>query len=153
MAFGDRLHLRPPAARFAPLLVLCLCAAAFQAQTIAFDLQNSPDSPIAFVKSSPAVVRMEGGRREFVTLKNLSDRGVLALLVQQAIHDGSKTEIIALERISVIVRPRQTIRLSVNVEDAWKRLQDAAKAGSAAPKPVLSIVAVEFIDGGTWSAP
>ena len=86
-------------------------------------------------------------------MKNESDKVTAAVLFQQAISIGSKTEIVTLERVSIIIRPRERKRLSVTVRDLWNRIQTAVKSGETIGKPVLSVVAVEFIDGSLWSAP
>lgn len=135
------------------LLALSLCCTAIQAQSVAFDRQTYPDSPVAFMAYTPAVFRSEGRRRQFVTVKNVSDRATAAVLFQQTISDGEKPETVTLERVSIIIRPRETKRLSVNVEDVWNRLQNTVRSGLTIGKPKLSIVAVEFIDGSGWSAP
>jgi len=102
---------------------------------------------------TPAVFRAAGGRRQFVTMKNVSDKATAALLFQQTISDGSRVEIVALERISVVFRPRETKRLSISVEDVWNRIRSVDKPGVPISRPVLAVVAVEFLDGSTWSAP
>jgi hypothetical protein len=82
-----------------------------------------------------------------------SDRATAAVVFQQAISSGSKTEILTLERVSIIIRPGEKKRLSVSVRDMWNRIQTAVKSGETIGKPVLSVVVVEFIDGSVWSAP
>ena len=123
------------------------------AQTIAFELQTYLDSPIALVEYTPSTFRIESDRRQFLTVKNESDRATAAVIFQQAISSGSKTEIVALERVSVIIRPREKKRLSVSVQNVWDRIQAAAKSGETMGKPILGVVVVEFIDGSSWSAP
>jgi hypothetical protein len=142
-----------PNRRQALLPALFFCCSLAQAQTIAFELQTYPDSPIALVTYTPSTVWIESDRRQFLTVKNESDKTTAALIFQQAISSGSKTEIVTLERVSIIIRPREKKRLSVSVMDVWNRMQAAAKAGETIGKPELSLVVVEFIDGSVWSAP
>ncbi len=129
------------------------CCALAHAQTISFELQTHQDSPIALVNCTPSIFRIQSDRRQFLTVKNESDKVTAALLFQQAISIGSKTEIVTLERVSIIIRPHERKRLSVTVRDLWNRIQTAVKSGEVIGKPVLSVVAVEFIDGSLWSAP
>ena len=135
------------------LPALFLYCAFADAQTIAFELQKYQDSPIALVNVAASAVRMESDRRQFLTVQNGSDKAVIALVFQQTIGSGSKTEIVSLERVSIIIRTREKKRLSVSVREVWERLQAAAKAGETVGKPALSVAAVEFIDGSVWSAP
>ena len=134
-------------------LALSLSCIALQAQSAFFDLQSYPDSPVTLEKCSPTIFRSEGKRRQFVTVKNASGKAAAVLLFQQTIPNESRSEIITLERVSLVLGPHETRRLSVNVEDVWNRLQSAARSRSAPHRPALSIVAVEFLDGSTWSAP
>ena len=78
---------------------------------------------------------------------------MVALVFQQAIGGGSRAEIVTIERVSIMIRPREKKRLSVSVQNAWDRIQTAAKAGETLGRPVLSVVAVEFIDGSSWNTP
>jgi hypothetical protein len=135
------------------LPALFFCCTLAQAQTIAFELQTYPDSPIALAAYTPSTVWIESDRRQFLTVKNESDRATAAVIFQQVISGGSKTEIVTLERVSMIIRPREKKRLSVSVMDVWNRMQSAAKARQTIGKPELSVVVVEFIDGSVWSAP
>ena len=123
------------------------------AQTIDFQLQTHLDSPVALVNYSPSTFRIESDRRQFLTVKNESDRTATAVIFQQTISGGSKTEIVTLERVSIIIRPREKKRLSVSVQDMWNRIQSAVKSGETVGRPELSVVVVEFIDGSSWSAP
>jgi hypothetical protein len=135
------------------LSALFLCCSLAHAQTIAFELQTYPDSPIGLVNYTPSTFRMESDRRQFLTVKNESDRAVVALVFQEAIGSGSKTEIVTLERVSIMIGPRVKKRLSVSVQNVWDRIQTAAKASETIGRPALSVVAVEFLDGSSWSAP
>jgi hypothetical protein len=130
----------------------CCCTFA-HAQTIAFELKTGRDSPIALVNFTPSTFRTQSDRRKFITVKNESDKVTSAVVFQQAIGSGSRTEIVALERVSIIIRPLEKKRLSVSVRDVWNQLQTAVKAGDTIGKPVLSVAVVEFIDGSAWSAP
>ena len=142
-----------PNRHLAFLSALFLCCTLAHAQSIAFEIQTHPDSPIALVNYTPSTFRIEGDRRQFLTVENRSDKAMVALVFQQAIGSGSRTEIVTLERVSIIIRPREKKRLSVSVQDAWDRTQTAAKAGETLGRPVLSVVAVEFIDGSSWNVP
>jgi len=137
-----------------PLLpTLFFCCTFAHAQTIAFELHTRPDSPIALVGYTPGIIRIEGDRRQFLTVQNQSDRATSALVFQQAMGSGSKTEIVALERVSIAIRPREKKRLSVSVQNVWDRIRGAAKPSETTGRPLLSIVAVEFLDGSSWNAP
>ena len=142
-----------PNRRQALLLVLFVACTSAHAQTSAFELQTHLDSPIALVNFAPGTFRTESDRRQFFTVKNKSDKVTAAVVFQQAIGGGSRTEVVTLERVSIIIRPRESKRLSVSVRDVWNRIQTAANAGEAIGKPLLSVVVVEFIDGSSWSAP
>ena len=142
-----------PNHRRALLSVPFFCCTFAHAQTIDFQLQTHLDSPIALVNYTPGTFRIESDRRQFLTVKNGSDRVTAPLVFQQALSSGSKTEIVALERISIVIRPREKKRLSVSVQDMWNRIQSAVKSGETIVKPELSVVVVEFIDGSVWSAP
>ena len=135
------------------LSALFFCCTFAHAQTIAFELQTNLGNPITLVNFTQGTFRTQSDRRQFLTVKNESDKVTAAVIFQQAIGSGSKTEIVALERVSVIIRPREKKRLSVSVQDVWNQLQATVKAGEATGKPVLSVAAVEFIDGSAWSAP
>jgi hypothetical protein len=142
-----------PNRRRALLPALFFCCAHAHAQTIAFELQTLPDSPIALVNYTPGAFRTESDRRQFFTVKSESDKVAGAVLFQQAIPSSSRTEIVSLERVSIIIRPREKKRLSISVGDVWSRIQTAVKLDETIGKPVLSVVAVEFTDGSVWSAP
>ena len=86
-------------------------------------------------------------------MKNDSDKVATAIVFQQTVGSGSKTEIVAIERVSVIIRPREKKRLSISVRDVWNHYQNAVKAGESTGNPAPSIVVVEFIDGSSWSTP
>jgi hypothetical protein len=139
--------------RRASLSALFLCCVSAHAQTIAFEFQTHPDSPVAIVNFIPGTLRAASDRRQFFTVKNESDRVTAAVVFQQTIATGSKTEIVTMELVSIIIRPHEKKRLSVSVRDVWNQLQAAAKAGETIGKPVLSVAVVDFIDGSSWSAP
>ena len=132
---------------------MLLCCALARAQTVAFELQTVPDGPVTLVDFSPTTFRVEADRRQFFTVKNESDKVAIALVFQEAMGSASGTEIVALERVSIIIRPREKKRLSVSVGDVWKRVQNAGQASQATGKPVVSVVVVEFVDGSVWNAP
>jgi hypothetical protein len=135
------------------LSALFLCCTFARAQTVAFEFETHPDSPVALVNFIPGTLRVASDRRQFFTVKNESDKVTAAVVFQQTVGSGSKTEIVTIERVSIIMRPHEKKRLSVSVRDVWNQLQAAVKAGEAASKPVLSVTVVEFIDGSSWSAP
>jgi hypothetical protein len=141
-----------PNRRRSLLSALFICCTFAHAQNITFEFQTSLDSPIKFVNFTPDTLRTQSDRRQFLTVKNESDKAAAAVAFQQAIAIGSKTEIITLERVSIIIRPREKKRLSVSVRDVWNQLQTAVKSGETIGKPVLSVAVVEFIDGSSWSA-
>jgi len=138
---------------FAILVALALCWTPAHSQTIAFEFQTHPDSPIAFINYTPTTIRSGSDRRQFVAVKNESRKDTAALVFQQTILSGATTEIVSLERISMIIRPGQKKRMAVSVGDVWSRIQTAGKSGETIGKPVLSVVTVEFLDGTLWSAP
>ena len=135
------------------LSALFICCSSARAQTLAFELQVRPDSPIGVVDFAPGTFRSQSDRRQFITVKNESDKAASAVVFQQTVGNGSRTEIVTLERVSIVIRPREKKRLSVSVQKAWDRIQTAAKASEALGRPVLSVVAVEFIDGSSWNVP
>lgn len=142
-----------PHSRRALLSALFFYCTFAHAQRIAFELQTHPGSPIVLVNFTPTAFSIESDRRQFVTVKNGSDKVTAAVAFQEAISSGSRTEIVTLEWVSIIIRPGEKKRLSVTVQDLWNRIQTAAKSGNTISKPVLSVVCVEFIDGSVWSAP
>lgn len=99
------------------------------AQTIGFELQTHRDSPITLSNLTPSAFRTGSDRRQFLTVKNESDRAAAAVVFQQAISSGSNTEIVTLERVSIIIGPREKKRLSVSVQNVWNRIQTSVKAG------------------------
>jgi hypothetical protein len=137
-------------ASLSALLFCCLCA---DAQTITFELQTHPDSPVAIINFIPGILRAAADRRQFFTVKNESGKVAVAVVFQQTVGAGSKNEILTIERVSIIIRPHERKRLSVSVRDVWNQLQVAGKASETVGKPVLSVAVVEFIDGSSWSAP
>lgn len=122
-------------------------------QTVPFQFQAYTDSPIAFIGVTPTTVRQGSDRREFLTIRNESNKGVIGLIIEQAVPNDSQRKIVALEQISVLMRPGEKKRLSVSVLDVWNRIQAGARDGTAAGRPIISIVAVEFVDGSVWDAP
>jgi hypothetical protein len=135
------------------LSAIFFCCTFAHAQTFAFELQTQPASPVALVNFTPSTYRTQSDRRQFFAVKNECDKVTAAVVFQQTIGSGSRTEIVSLERVSIIIRPREKKRLSVSVRDVWNNLQTAFKAGETVGKPVLSVAVVEFIDGTSWSAP
>jgi hypothetical protein len=70
-------------------------------------------------------------------------------MFEQTVTNGSKTEIVALERVSILFAAGEKRRVSIAVADMSRKLQSGEPLG----RPVLSVVAVEFLDGTQWSAP
>ena len=94
------------------LSALVFVSTAAQAQTFAFDFQTYPDSPVALVNYTAGTFRANGDRRQFFTVKNGSEKITAAVVFQQAFGSGSGLEIVALERVSIYIRPRETKRQS-----------------------------------------
>jgi hypothetical protein len=117
-------------------------------QTIEFTLRTFPDSPVVFADSAPAAAPGVP-RRQFVTIRNESKKSVAAVIFEESVAGGSKNAIVAMERVGILVQPGEKKRLSVAVEDMVQKLQTGEPPG----RPVLSIVAVEFLDGLQWNAP
>ena len=136
-----------------PFSALFICCTFAHAQTVTFEIQSTLDSPITIVNFAPGTFRTQSDRRQCFLVKNESDKVTAAVVFQQAVGIGSRTEIVTLERVSIIIRPREKKRLSVSVRDVWNQLQTAVKAGGTISAPVLSVAVVEFIDGSAWSAP
>ncbi len=91
--------------------------------------------------------------RQFVTVKNVSEKATAVLVFQQTIGIGPRTEIVSMERVSIVLRPGEKKRLSVSVEDVWDRIQTLRSLVAKVGNPVLSVVVVEFAGGFVWSAP
>jgi len=135
------------------LPLLFFYSAMAHAQTVPFEFQTHPHSPVSIVNFIPGTLRAASDRRQFFTVKNDSDKVASAVVFQQTIATGSKTEIVTIELVSIIIRPHEKKRLSVSVRNVWNQLQAAGKETGTTPKPVLSVAVVEFIDGSAWSAP
>jgi hypothetical protein len=118
------------------------------AQTVDFELRTYSESPVIFADTTNAVAPGVP-RRQLVTVKNDSKKSVAAVTFEQTIAAGSKIEIVALERVSILFAAGEKRRVSVAVSDMSAKLQSGEPVG----RPVLSIVAVEFMDGSVWSAP
>jgi hypothetical protein len=138
--------------RRALVLSLLICCTTVQAQIIPFQFQTQPDCPIALVNSSPTF-GAGSDRRQFLTVKNRSAKSTIALIFQQAIWSEGKIDIIALERVSFIMRHGEQTRVSVSVADVLNRIEAAGRSGETIGKPVISVVTVEFLDGELWNAP
>ena len=132
------------APRTAALLV---CITAF-AGDFHLEVQTWPESPVVFVNFSAGTFREGADRRQFLTVKNRSAKATIALVFEQDLLTDSKKEIVTIERVSLLLRPGESRRLSISVGDMWNRMQ-AASTG----KPVLSIVTVELPEGELWNAP
>jgi hypothetical protein len=132
--------------KFAPLAaaLLTLCSLA-QAQTVDFELRTYPGCPIEFAGDSAPAAAPGVPRRQFVAIRNQSKKSVAAVIFQQTVSDGSKTEIVAIERVSIVMAAGEKKRITISVEEVRKKTPPA--------RPVLSAVAVEFLDGTLWNAP
>ena len=126
----------------AALVVLCGLA---QAQTVDFELRAYPDSPVVFAGDNTRAAAPGVPHRQFVTIRNQSRKSVAAVIFQQTVSDGSKTGIVAIERVEIVMAPGEKKRITISVEEVRQK--------SPAERPVLSVVAVEFLDGGQWNAP
>ena len=111
------------------LLIPILCATFVQAQALDFQLQTHTGCPVALLNFAPSTIRSEADRRRFLTVKNESDKTAAAVVFQQTIGSGPGAEIVTIERVSIIIRPRETKRLSVSVRDVSNRLQAANQRG------------------------
>jgi hypothetical protein len=118
------------------------------AQTVDFELRTLPESPVVFADSASAPVPGVP-RRQLVTVKNQSKKSVAAVMFEQSVANGSKVEIIALERVSILFAAGEKRRVSIAVGDIFQKLQSGEPLG----RPVLAVVAVEFLDGSQWTAP
>lgn len=127
---------------------LLACGNLARAQTVDFELRTFPESPVVFATSANLVVPGVP-RRQFVTIKDDSKKSVAAVMFEQSVADGSKIAIVALERVSILFAGGEKRRVSVAVTDMFQKLQSGEPLG----RPVLSIVAVEFLDGSQWTAP
>lgn len=127
--------------------VLVLSAAVW-AQTVEFDLLTFPDSPVVFADTTQSAVPGIP-RRQLVTIKDASKKSVSAVIFEQTVAKGSKTEIVAIERVSIVMAAGEKRRVTVAVADMSAKLESGAMLG----RPVLSIVAVEYLDGTQWNAP
>ena len=135
------------------LLAVFFCCIPVHSQSIFFEFQTHPDSPIAFVNYTPSTFRTGSDRRLDITVTNESGKATAAVVFQQTVAEGSKIFIVTLERISIVVKPRQKKCMTVSVADVWNRIQTAVRSGETIGKPVLSVVTVEFMDGALWNAP
>ena len=57
--------------------------------------------------------------------------------------------IVAIERVSILFAAGEKRRVSIAVADMYQKMQSGERPG----RPVLSVVAVEFMDGSQWNAP
>ena len=127
---------------------LFLLAAPARAQTVDFELRTFPDCPVIFTDSAQAAAPGVP-RRQFVAIKNASKKSIMAVIFEQSVAHGSKTEIVALERVSILFAAGEKRRVTIAVADMSQKLQSGDPLG----RPVLSVVAVEFLDGSQWNAP
>jgi hypothetical protein len=119
-----------------------------QAQTVDFELRTFPESPVIFADSANAVAPGVP-RRQLVTIRNDGKKSVAAVMFEQSVRNGSKTDIVAIERVSILFAAGEKRRVSIAVTDMSQKLQSGEHLG----RPVLSVVAVEFLDGSQWNAP
>jgi hypothetical protein len=119
-----------------------------EGQTVDFELRTFPESPVSFSGSShepaPGVPR-----RQFVTIRNDSKKSLGAVIFEQSVASDSKATIVAIERVAILVPPGEKRRVTIAVADMSQKLQSGERLG----RPVLSVVAAEFLDGSQWNAP
>ena len=72
-----------PNRRRALLSSLFLCCHFAHAQIIAFEIQTHSGSPLALVNYTPRTLRIEDDRRQFLTVRNESDRAAIAVVFQE----------------------------------------------------------------------
>ncbi len=130
------------------LSALLVLGAVTQAQTVDFELRTFRESPVIFADSATTAVP-GSPRRQLVAIKNDSKKSVAAVLFEQTLATGGKTVIVAIERVSILFAAGEKRRVSIAVADMYQKLQ----SGEAIGRPVLSVVAVEFMDGSQWNAP
>ena len=138
------------------LLIGCALSGALNiacAQNIVFETRSPDGSPVALATANSPPWRAGAGRRIFVTVANKSEKAIAAVTLEQTISAGAKTRIVALERASIVIMPRQKKSVSVSVEDILERIKSAAASGEDVANPTLTGVAVEFLDGTLWNAP
>jgi len=131
------------------LLVLMTLFCMADSQTVDFEQKTYPDSPVVFVAEATRSVAPGVPKRQFITIKSESKKAISAVILQQTVSNGSKVEIIAIERVSQVMLGGEKKRVSIAVADMLAKLQSAASS----ERPVLTIVAVEFVDGTLWDAP
>jgi hypothetical protein len=132
--------------KFAPLATaLLILGTLAQAQTVDFVLHTYPDSPIVFAGDNTRAAAPGVPHRQFVTIRNQSKKSVAGVIFQQTAADGSKTGIVAIEHVGIVMVAGEKKRVTISVEDVRKK--------TPAGRPVLSVVAVEFLDGTLWNAP
>jgi hypothetical protein len=139
--------------RPAALSALFLAVAGAQAQNIAFEMRSHAESPVTFPNSSWTPWRAGADHRIFVNIQNSSPKGIAAVTFEQAITVDTKREIVALERVSTPIAPRQKTRVSVSILEVLDRVKSINSADQKSGNPILTVVAVEFMDGTLWTAP
>jgi hypothetical protein len=133
--------------RVARVLAVALGAVCVVAlgQTVDFELRTFSDSPVGFAGENGRGAASGIPHRQFVTIRNESKKSVVAVILQQTVSDGAKTEIVAIERVGIAMAPGEKKRVTISVEEVRQR--------AAGERAALSAVAVEFMDGTLWSAP
>jgi hypothetical protein len=140
--------------RFAPVAAWFVALGSLaHAQTVDFELRTYPLCPIVFAGGSARTPAPGVPARQFVTIQNGSKRTAAAVTFQQTVSQGSKTGIVAIERVAIVIPPGEKRRVSMAVADMSGRLESARQSGESPGRPVLSVVAVEFLDGTGWNAP
>ena len=128
--------------------VLAVLGGLAEGQTVDFELRTSAESPVVFAGSAREVAP-GFPRRQFVTIRNEAKKSVAAVIFEQSVATGEKVQIVALERVGIVFSAGEKRRVSIAVADMAQKLQSGGPVG----RPVLSVVAVEFLDGSQWSAP
>lgn len=134
-------------------MALFLAAASPGAANIAFEMRSRADSPVTFPNSSWSPIRAGADRRIFITIQAARPKAVAAIIFETAVSVGASSRIVSLERVSVVIPPGEKKRLTVSVTDVMEMLQAADASGDKVGNPVVTVVAVEFLDGTLWSAP
>ena len=129
------------------------CSLAYT-QNIAFEMRTHADSPVRFPNSNWSPWRAGSNRRILVTIQDASPKAIAAVTFEQAMSVGPTTEIVSLERVSIIIAPHGKKRVSVSVADVFEKIRAAGTTGEKkVANTILSVVAVEFLDGTQWNAP
>jgi hypothetical protein len=134
--------------RFVLMAAALLTPGAAWAQAVDFELRTVSGSPVVFAGAASEPVPGIP-RRQLVAIRNEAKKPVLAVIFEQSVADGGGISIIALDRVEIVFPPGGKRRVSVDVADVSQKLHSGELPG----RPVLTLVAVEFLDGSQWNAP